>query len=139
MKKRLYIIILTGLISIQPVSTQAQLKIDDSTFSTIISVGVITSPVWLPVMGSQSGIEWSEENSTDSSTNAKEIPVKDQNGEDQVLRIPEEIADKVDIKAGDTVELQSDKNGVLLLKNRQPAYYFLPESQSHQLKRNKLE
>ena len=88
---------------------------------------IILSPVWLPFMGSKKGIDASEE----KSKQAKKIKVKDQNNEEQTLVIPEEIADQVDVKEGEKVQLNQDENGVLLIKNDQPAYYFITPDKAY--------
>ena len=121
-------LLLTGALLIHPI--QAGWEPTPSQKSVIVSgIGsvIILAPVWLPFMGSKKGIDASEE----KSKQAKKIKVKDQNDEEQILVIPEEIADQVDVKEGEKVQLDKDENGVLLIKNDQPAYYFITPDKTY--------
>ena len=121
-------LLLTGALLIHPV--QAGWNPTPSEKSMIVSgVGsvIILAPVWLPFIGSKKGIDASE----DKSKQAKKIKVKDQNNEEQTLVVPEEIADQVDVKEGEKVQLDKDENGVLLIKNDQPAYYFITPDKAY--------
>ena len=121
-------LLLTGALLIHPV--QAGWNPTPSEKSMIVSgVGsvIILAPVWLPFIGSKKGIDASE----DKSKQAKKIKVKDQNNEEQTLVVPEEIADQVDVKEGEKVQLNKDENGVLLIKNDQPAYYFITPDKAY--------
>ena len=121
-------LLLTGALLIHPV--QAGWNPTPSEKSMIVSgVGsaIILAPIWLPFIGSKKGIDASE----DKSKQAKKIKVKDQNNEEQTLVVPEEIADQVDVKEGEKVQLNKDENGVLLIKNDQPAYYFITPDKAY--------
>ncbi len=126
MKKIILMVMLSALIS----PTQAGWEPTPSQKSVIVSAigsAIILAPAWLPFIGSKKGIDASEE----KSKRAKKVKVKDQNNEEQTLMIPEEIADQVDVKEGDRVQLNKDENGVLLIKNDQPAYYFITPDKAY--------
>lgn len=137
MKKRMVSILVISLFALSSAQSIADLKfVTPSQVSVIVTGSVVLSPILVPVLSGKASVDESGEASAKSKD--KKIKVKDKQGEDKTLSIPEEIADKVDVKEGDIVDLQEDENGVLMEKNNKAAYYFLKPEKAHLIGNEKI-
>ncbi len=122
-----------------------------SSFATFLGSAVILSPIWLPsatiaesAAGSTDNSEQDAKQKKDEETLRKErelkqrkdavtVQVVNKQGQQQTLYLPKETYHKVNIKDGDKVDLEADENGVLLLKDGKPTYYYILEKNANKI------
>ncbi len=107
-----------------------------SAAGSVIGSAIVLSPLWAPFYGSVQVIEDSQY--TDVEKDAAKYTVKDQYGKQQTLYVPREVEHRVNIRHGDQIDLEPDGVGVLMKKSGEPAYYFIPKSETSRLGQHRL-
>ncbi len=102
--------------------------------STVMGSAVILAPIWLPSVTVSDKLNRSalerEEDLRQKHKDAIEIKVQNKKGQTETLFLPKETYTQVNIKDGDRIDLETDDNGVLLLKDGKPTYYFILEEKA---------
>ncbi|WP_434777646.1 STM0539 family protein [Neisseria sp. Ec49-e6-T10] len=138
MKNKLLILILSLSFLMSHAAQAGGIHFGSRELSSIGSILIVTSPITLPIMSGKSMIDHSKRANEQEKQKTKKIPVKNKEGEEQILEIPEEVADQIKVQEGDIVELQTDEVGVLMIKNNQPSYYFVTQDHAYLFEHNKI-
>ncbi len=125
-----------------PVQAQTFNGSDRSALSGLYAGSIILAPIWLPFMLASEGSEKvghaSDARKADQEKREKEavkLKVRNKKGETETLYLPKETYTQINVKDGDRVDLENDANGVMLLKDGQPTYYFILDDKAEVLLR----